>query len=275
MWKLLKFLPRKFLSRLTGWIVHWRGPAFWNQVLIGAFAGLYKINLAEAEKDPWDYRSLGDFFVRKLKPSARPLAAESVIHCADSEILMSGRIESGTCLQAKGKKYHVRELLVDPDWISKFESGYFLTYYLCPTDYHRVHCPVDGYIRRVTYVPGDLWPVHKSAVAEIPGLYLVNERVVVELATEMGAVAVIFVGAMNVGSIELSFDSIVKGNRGQPFTEKIYDIPREIKKGEELGLFRMGSTVITLYSKGFFDRHGRTLLTTKGKVRVNTALTRS
>lgn len=273
MLELLKFLPRKHLSRLTGWIVHWRGPAFWNRLLIGLFAGLYRIDLNEAEKSAWDYPSLGEFFVRRLRAGVRPLASAWAVHCADSRILASGRIEKGLCLQAKGKSYAVKDLLVDPDWIGKFEDGFFATYYLCPTDYHRVHSPVDGYIRRVAYVPGDLWPVHDRAVNEMDGLYLVNERVVVEIATDKGAVAVVFVGALNVGSIELSFDSIVKGNQGRPFLEKTYEIPREIKKGDELGMFRMGSTVVTLFSAEFRQAHAGAL-NLGPLVKVNSALTR-
>lgn len=274
MWKLLKFLPRNLISRWVGRLVHWKGPAFWNHITIAVFAAIYRIHLSEAEKSPWDYPSLGELFVRRLKPGVRPLATTAAVHCADSEILISGRIENGTCLQAKGKKYSVRDFLVDAEWIGKFEDGLFITYYLCPTDYHRVHSPVDGYIRKVTYVPGDLWPVHKEAVSEMEGLYLVNERVVVEIATDLGAVAVVFVGAMNVGSIELSFDSIVKGNDGQPFLEKVYEVPREIKKGEELGMFRMGSTVVTLFSPEFRRRH-EDGMTAVGQVKVNSALTRS
>lgn len=271
MWKLLKFLPRNYISRMTGWIVHWKGPAFFNHISIAVFAAIYRINLSEAEKSPWDYPSLGDFFVRRLKSSARPLAPSEFVHCADSEILMSGPIENGTCLQAKGKKYSVRDLLVDPDWVGKYEGGYFATYYLCPTDYHRVHSPVTGYIRRVTYVPGDLWPVHKSAVTEIEGLYLVNERVIIEIATEMGSVAVVLVGALNVGSIELCFDGLVRGNSGQAFFEKIYEIPKEIKKGAELGMFRMGSTVVTIFPPEFTKQFGKSL-NMSGKVKVNSSV---
>lgn len=254
MWKLLKFLPRKALSRFAGVIMHWRGPFPWPQISIRVFAWLYGINVAEAEKPIGAYQSIGDFFVRHLKPGARPLSKASAVHVADSRILQSGAIQNGQCIQAKGISYSVRDLLVDPDWKDKFEDGYFITYYLCPTDYHRVHSPVEGLIRRAVLVPGDLWPVHDAAVGTIQNLYGVNERVVVEIASDLGAVAVVLVGATNVGSIEMAFDQGLRGNRGLPFTERVYESPREIAKGGELGMFRMGSTAVVLYSKEFRHR---------------------
>lgn len=260
------------MSRFTGTLVHARGP--WAELSIRVFAAFYGINLSEAEKPPSSYPSLGEFFVRKLKPGARPLANVTAVHCADSRILQSGPIEEGGwCLQAKGKKYQVRDFLVDPDWKDKFSGGYFITYYLCPTDYHRVHSPVDGFINKVTYVPGDLWPVHDAAVSMIDGLYNVNERVVVEIATAFGAVACVFVGAMNVGSIELSFDPLIKGNKGMAFAQRTYGA-REIHKGEELGMFRMGSTVVVLFSEEFRRRYSGTLKLGP-VVKVNSALTSS
>ncbi|MBX2986360.1 MAG: phosphatidylserine decarboxylase [Bdellovibrionaceae bacterium] len=257
---------------MVGRLAHWRGPGWWNRLLIGTFAGFYRINLNEAEKSPWSYPSLGEFFVRRLKPGARPVASAAAVHCADSRIVQSGPIVDGWCVQAKGKKYSVRDLLVDPDWKDKFQDGFFATYYLCPTDYHRVHSPVTGLIRKVTYVPGDLWPVHPGALDAIEGLYLVNERVCIEMATDLGAVAVVFVGATNVGSIELSFDPLIKGNRGMSFVERKYDVPKEIQKGQELGLFRMGSTVVVLFSKEFRQRYSGTLRLGP-VVKVNSALT--
>jgi phosphatidylserine decarboxylase len=272
MWNLLKFLPRKFLSRLTGAFVHWRGPGFWARTSVAVFAGIYRINIGEAEKPLWDYPSIGDFFVRRLKPGARPVANAAAVHCSDSRILQSGPIVDGACVQAKGKKYSVQDFLVDPNWKEKFRDGYFVTYYLCPTDYHRVHSPVDGVIRKVTYVPGDLWPVHEGAVNEIEGLYLVNERVVIDIASDLGAVAVVLVGATNVGSIELSFENLIKGNRGLPFAERVYDNGKDIKKGDELGMFRMGSTVVVLFSEDFRHKFSGTLKLGP-VVKVNSALT--
>lgn len=272
MWKLLKFLPRKWLSRATGAFVHWRGPFPWPQLSIRFFAWVYGINVGEAEKALGHYPSIGEFFVRRLKPGARPVSTASAVHPADSRILQSGVIKNGWCIQAKGIQYSVRDLLVDPDWKDKFEDGYFVTYYLCPTDYHRVHSPVDGFIRRAALVPGDLWPVHDAAVASMGGLYGVNERVVIEIASDLGAVAVVLVGATNVGSIETAFDPALRGNRGMAFTERLYEPPKEIRKGDELGLFRMGSTAVVLYSEDFRHRFSGGLRLGP-VVKVNSALT--
>lgn len=273
MWKLLKFLPRNALSRWTGLFMHWKGPRVWAELSIRGFAAMYGIDLKEAEKPVSGYDSIGDFFVRRLKPGARPVANAAAVHCADSRILQAGGIEEGGwCLQAKGKKYQIRDFLVDNDWKDKYARGFFVTYYLCPTDYHRVHSPVDGLITKVTYVPGDLWPVHLAAVSEIEGLYCVNERVIVEIATEFGAVAVVFVGATNVGSIELAFDPAVLGNRGLPHSERRYEPAKDIRKGQELGLFRMGSTVVVIFPEEFRHRYSATLKLGP-VVRVNTALT--
>lgn len=274
MWKLLKFLPRKAVSRAVGGFVHWRGPRIWAFISIHVFALIYRINLREIEKSVWQYPSLGEFFVRRLKKGVRPIAPVTAVHCADSVIFEAGPIgEGGRCLQAKGRSYMLRDFLVDAEWKDKYAGGFFVSYYLCPTDYHRVHSPVDGFIRKVTYVPGDLWPVHKSAV-EFMDIYGVNERVIVEIVTELGAVAVVFVGAMNVGSIELAFDPGVRGNFSFPFIEKVYETPKEIRKGDELGAFRMGSTVVVLLSEEYRLQFAGSFRLGP-KVRVNSALTSS
>jgi phosphatidylserine decarboxylase len=251
-----KFLPRNHLSYFVGKLVHWRGPRAWAQLTIELFAKFYNINLQEAELPVGEYPSLGDFFVRKLKPGLRPVAGATVVHPADSQISQNGPITAGKLIQAKGREYFVRELLANSEAQIKYENGYFITYYLCPTDYHRVHSPVDGMIQRVTHIPGELWPVNKWSVENIHDLFSVNERIVVELATEVGPVAVIFVGATNVGKIELSFDPSFVGNQMTLSKNRVveYRTPIEIKKGEELGLFRMGSTIVMVYGEDFVNR---------------------
>jgi phosphatidylserine decarboxylase len=248
-----KYLPRNHLSYFIGKLVHWRGPRFWAQLTIEIFASIYKINLSEAELPIQAYPSLGDFFVRKLKPGRRPISADSaVVHPADSEISQHGPIIEGRLIQAKGREYFLQELLANAEAPARYENGYFVTYYLCPTDYHRVHSPVDGDIQRVTHVPGELWPVNKWSVENIHGLFSVNERIIVELATELGPVAVVFVGATNVGQIVLSFDASFRGNQLKLTENRVveYGEPIKVKKGQELGMFRMGSTVVVVYGEG-------------------------
>lgn len=268
----VRLLPRRQLSRWVGSLVHLPLPWPFSEITVRAFAWWYQIRLDEASRPTRQYASIGELFVRELKPGVRPLASSPAVHPADSRINQSGPIQEGWLVQAKGKRYKAQEFLADPNWKEKFQNGYFITYYLCPTDYHRVHSPVRGLIRRVVHIPGDLWPVNDESVGGIPELFIKNERVVVEIATDFGSVAVVFVGATNVGSIELAFDPSIRGNKGQTeIFEKTYSPPREIEQGQELGLFRMGSTVVVLYPEDF-TRSYSALLKLGPQVRVNSAL---
>lgn len=219
--------------------------------IIKLFAQAYHINLEEAEKPIEEYTSLGDFFVRRLKPGVRPLGTTWNTHPADSVITQAAVIQGGRLIQAKNKTYHVNDLLADLQGLSKYEEGVFLTYYLCPTDYHRVHSPVTGVIQKITHIPGQLWPVNAWSTENIPELFSVNERVCVEIKTDRGLVNVVFVGATNVGQIQLFVDSEIHGNQlvlSKNLVKDSLNIP--IEKGQELGQFRMGSTVVMLYQKG-------------------------
>lgn len=249
-----KFLPRNHLSYLVGKLVHWRGPRIWADITIRVFAKIYNINLDEAEKPVSGYPSLGEFFVRRLKPGVRPVAeTAAAVHPADSQISQSGRIHGGKLVQAKGKDYSVQDLLANSEALKTYQNGFFITYYLCPTDYHRVHAPVSGLITKVTHIPGELWPVNKWSVENIHDLMSVNERIVVEIASDYGPASVVFVGATNVGQIELSFDPSFRGNQLNMSKTRVveYKTPMSIEKGDELGMFRMGSTIIMVYPEAF------------------------
>jgi len=267
-----RYLPKRRLSRWVGQLVHWEGPSFWTRPAIRIFAWLYNIDLDEAEKPYYEYPSIGEFFVRRLKAGLRPVASSWAVHPADSRITQSSAMDDGTLIQAKGITYNLEEFTQDPDCQKKWSGGYFLTYYLCPTDYHRVHSPVEGKITRVRYIPGELWPVNEWSTTNVRDLFTVNERVVVEIETDLGPVGVVFVGATNVGHIVLSFDESVRGNAVNPqMIDKTYNPPIAVKKGDELGMFRMGSTVVMLYPPHFrqkFERH----LDLGPAVRVNAAL---
>lgn len=249
-----KFLPRNHLSYLVGKLVHWRGPRIWADITIRVFAKIYNINLDEAEKPVSGYPSLGEFFVRRLKAGVRPVAeTAAAVHPADSQISQSGRIHGGKMVQAKGKDYSVQDLLANSEALKTYQNGFFITYYLCPTDYHRVHAPVSGLITKVTHIPGELWPVNKWSVENIHDLMSVNERIVVEIASDYGPASVVFVGATNVGQIELSFDPSFRGNQLNMSKTRVveYKTPMSIEKGDELGMFRMGSTIIMVYPEAF------------------------
>ena len=242
-----RFLPKNHLSYAVGKLVHLKLPAFINTWIMAAFAKAYRINLQEAEFSIEKYPSLGEFFIRKLKPGVRPLGTTWALHPADAVITQAARIHSGKLIQAKDKTYSLKQFTAGDDALTKWDNGIFLTYYLCPTDYHRVHSPVSGTIKKVVHIPGALWPVNEWSTVNIEELFSINERVLVEIETDRGLVGVMFVAATNVGQIILSFDSEVVGNQ---FTknkiEKNYSL--KINKGDELGAFRMGSTVVMLYA---------------------------
>jgi phosphatidylserine decarboxylase len=248
----LRYLPRKLLSRLVGWFVHLRLPAALNQALMRWFAERYRISLDEAEFPLESYPSLGEFFTRRIRMELRPLSDSALVHPADAVVSQAGPIQEGRLLQAKGKTYDLQGLTGKMKGAEDYLGGTFLTYYLCPTDYHRVHSPVDGQILRYVHIPGDLWPVNTWSVGAIDRLFEVNERVVVEIQSSQGKCLVVFVGATNVGSISLTIVPGFKSNQGQKrIKEIIFDQPVKIDKGSELGIFHMGSTVIMVYEKSW------------------------
>lgn len=244
-----RFLPKNHLSYIVGLLVHIKLPGFLNRLIIANFAKAYRINLDEAELYYGQYPSLGEFFVRKLKPGIRPVGSSWALHPADSVITQAAQMTDGKLIQAKGKTYSVESFTKDPKALEKYSNGTFLTYYLCPTDYHRVHSPVTGEIKRAVHIPGALWPVNSWSTDNVHELFSVNERVLVEIQTDRGLVGVMFVGATNVGQIILSFDAEIIGNQllSGAVKERVYT-GLQINKGDELGMFRMGSTIVMLYA---------------------------
>jgi phosphatidylserine decarboxylase len=250
MW-ILYVLPKKLMSYWVGRLMHLKLPKPMARWAIRTFGNFYQINFDEAERSYESYDSIGDFFVRRLKDGARPIAESPLLHPADSLIAQIGPIQEGRCIQAKGKTYSVAELCGDPEAEARFHEGLFVTYYLCPTDYHRVHSPVDGQVVKARHIPGHLWPVNNWSANQIDNLFAVNERVILEIESRLGPCVMIFVGATNVGQIRLEFDPeiITNVDRKTETREKVYSPPVEIKKGQELGAFYMGSTVVMLYPK--------------------------
>lgn len=249
-----RFLPRRRLSQWIGAVVHWKGPKFWAEWSVKIFANYYKINLNEAEHAIEKYPSIGAFFTRHLKAGLRPVATDALVtHPADSKLTQWGALKHGHLIQAKGKLYSGLSFLANEELYEKLHHGLFMTYYLCPTDYHRVHSPLDGEILEVIHVPGDLWPVNEWSTENIHEVFNLNERIIVVIQTQWGPVALVFVGATNVGSIHLSFDKSFVGN--DPTQLEIrhhkYENPKAIKKGDELGYFAMGSTVVMIYPEEF------------------------
>lgn len=249
---MMPLLPKNDLSHWVGRLVHKQIPGPVGRKSVEWFAKYYNIDLNEAEHPISHYKSIGELFIRRLKPGARPVG-EGIVHPADSQITEAGTIEHLQLIQAKGKNYTVAELLRSGHYAADFEGGSFLTYYLCPTDYHRVHSPVDGEIVWSCHVPGELWPVNNWSVNAIHNLFAVNERVVVMIETPKGKAALVMVAATNVGNMMMCFDeSINTKYRGaeRAVKERAYNPAKPVHRGEEVGVFHMGSTVIMLYEKG-------------------------
>ena len=234
-----------------GFGVHLRLPKPFRPLAIAWFAKRYGIDLSEAEFPLGHYTSIGDFFVRRLKPGLRPIGSAFFVHPADSLLTQKGTLTEGRLIQAKGKDYQLNEFL-GPVPADPYLHGEFATYYLCPRDYHRVHSPVEGEVLKVAHIPGELWPVNAWSTERIENLFLKNERVVIEIQTKNGAVAVVFVGATNVGQVSLAFWPEFRGislDKTQSWI-KNFALPVKIEKGQELGAFHMGSTVVVCLSPG-------------------------
>lgn len=245
-------LPKRRLSDWVGRFVHRPLPPPLARVSVALFAKLYHLDMAEAELPLAQYPTIGALFVRRLKPGARPIGPGPV-HPADARITECGQVAGGTLIQCKGRDYTLAELLVRPEVAARFEHGSFLTYYLCPTDYHRVHAPVDGEVVWSCHVPGERWPVNAWSVRTIARLFCVNERVITLIEAPQGPVAVVMVAATNVGNITMSYDDAITTtvrHPAHPVTARCYQPPKPLRRGAELGVFRMGSTVIVLFAPG-------------------------
>lgn len=218
-------------------------------------------NVEEAEKPISEYGSVNAFFVRHLRVGARrwPSDPELLVAPTDGAFGAAGRIENGTLIQAKGINYTATELLGgDSDQAAIFEGGQFVTIYLAPRNYHRIHTPLPGHVVRARHVPGRLLPVNVPAVNSIDGLFSRNERLICTVAGALGPVAVVAVGAYNVGRISTAFDPAWSGrvggwitNRGAPPPElRSYRDPIPVAAGDELMAFHLGSTVVILIGPG-------------------------
>jgi phosphatidylserine decarboxylase len=243
---LLLRLPQGALSRLTGRLADLRIPRRFRGTVNRTFAALVGIRTEEAERPPRRYRSVGDFFVRRLRPGARDWSGPGPGSPVDGVVGQMGTIHEGLALQAKGLAYSVAELMDGVPW----EGGRYLTIYLSPRHYHRIHWPVDGAVSQAVSVPGRLLPVNAAAVRSIPDLFPRNERLVVRMEADPGPVALVAVGAFNVGRISATFEpEWAEGatNRKGPRDPRRYDPPVAVERGGEAGAFHLGSTVILLF----------------------------
>jgi phosphatidylserine decarboxylase len=246
-------VPQHLLSRGIGALAATEIDWIKNP-LIRAFIKQFDVNMSEAQRqNAEDFRCFNDFFTRELQQGARPLASgdNMILSPADGAVSQLGPIENGRIFQAKGQDYSLIELLGgDSDRAAPFMGGQFSTIYLSPKDYHRVHMPVTGTLREMIYVPGDLFSVNQTTAENVPRLFSRNERVVAIFDTELGQMAMVLVGAMIVAAVETIWHGLVTPpKRELRVTSYPSPEPITIEKGEEMGRFLLGSTVVLCFEK--------------------------
>lgn len=253
-------MPKHLLSRLVGKFAAARAGWF-TQVFIRWFIRQYKVDMSEAiHESPKAYKTFNAFFTRYLKPELRPLKTEKneLAHPVDGAISQLGDIEAGRIFQAKGHDYSLQELLGGSEEDAKpFIDGKFATIYLAPKDYHRIHMPCDGVLKKMIYVPGDLYSVNPLTAANVPNLFARNERVVAIFDTEVGPMSMVLVGATIVASIGTVWSGTVTPPTGGRIQSWSYPTSGHaaihLKKGEEMGHFKLGSTVILTFTENSVD----------------------
>lgn len=250
----LYFIPHYLFSRLTYIITRTRHPL--TTFLIRFYIKFFKVNMQEASKQkPDDYKTFCEFFTRKLKPGIHKInkSKNAIVSSCDGKILEYGKIKDNKFLQVKGKTISINEIMFyDKKIQNQYIDGSFVTIYLSPKDYHRVHMPFDGKLERTIHIPGRLFSVATHAVKQIKNLYCKNERLVCNFKNLDSKFAVIFVAAINVSSIETSW----RGEISPPYPKKTIttDYMKKkvmLSKGDEVGMFKSGSTVILLFDRKY------------------------
>lgn len=245
-------MPQLYLTRLAGWLANQKWGAV-THFMIKMFAKKYNVDMSEAAKPDFDqYATFNEFFIRELKEEARKINENPTALClpADGRISQCGEISDELLLQAKGHFYSLRDLLADDtDLTQTFRNGTFATTYLSPRDYHRVHMPCDATLRKMIYVPGALFSVNPFLNSHIPNLLARNERVICLFDTEFGPMVQILVGATITASISTVWAGVINPPRVKEVKTWTYEGESAVKlsKGQEMGAFRLGSTVINLF----------------------------
>lgn len=262
---LQRVLPQHALSRLSGVLAN---SARLSRPLIRTFSAIYSVRLDDAERrSPDEYRTFNDFFTRALTATARPLAPPpALLAPADGTVSQLGAVDAGRLLQAKGMRYDLASLLCDPLAERTFDGGWFATIYLAPSDYHRVHAPLDGTLVQSVAVPGQLFSVNAATEASIERLFCRNERLVMRFETPHGPYALVMVGALIVASIETVFDTPPSPYRVQHTSRH----DRAFRRGDEVGRFLLGSTAIVVVPRGMVTPSARLAIGTR--VRMGEAL---
>jgi len=242
-------LPKKLLTVFAGWVANLHGGGF-THWLIRWFIKKYKVKMEEAAEPRVEaYATFNDFFTRALREGARPIAIAPFVCPVDAAISQFGPIEHDQIFQAKGHSYSTRALVGgDQSLAHRFDHGHFATLYLAPKDYHRIHMPCEGRLKRMIYIPGDLFSVNPLTARHVPSLFARNERVVCEFECAHGPMVMVLVGATIVGSMATVWHGTINPPRTREPREWRYDQQDILlAQGDEMGRFLLGSTVILLF----------------------------
>lgn len=246
-------LPKQILTLIMGVFANCKQPWLKN-FFIQHFIQRYGVDMRLAEQEePSIYACFNDFFIRHLKPSLRPITPTGLASPVDGVLSQFGALHRGLFIQAKGHQYQIDELLAcEKSQAEVFYQGQFATFYLSPKDYHRIHMPIDGKLRQMIYVPGQLFSVQPATAQGIPKLFARNERLVIFFDTPLGVMAMILVGAVIVGAMNTVWHGDVQRGKHR----KVYDYlstdtqPVILSRGQEMGHFKLGSTVILAFAEG-------------------------
>ncbi len=250
-------LPRFWMTALIYRLARIRNRRF-KDLFIQRFIGLYKVDIDEVKSEvPGGFATFNDFFIRELEAGARPIDPDpaAVVSPVDGTVSSAGAIHGNRIFQAKGHDYSLEDLLAtDLHEARRYVDGAYATIYLAPYNYHRVHAPLDGRITAARYLPGDLFSVNTATATHVPGLFRRNERLALHFDSASGPWVLVFVGALNVGSITTPWTGEVRPRRnGVVESIDLADGPQQVAKGDLLGWFNMGSTVILLTPPGACD----------------------
>lgn len=249
----VRLLPKSLFSEAVGWGARRRLPRPLRRLAYTGFARAVGANLDEVELPLAEYPTFGDFFARSLRPGVRETVADPKTLACPSDGAMGavGESRDGVLVQAKGHDYQIDDLLVDEEAAARVRGGAYATIYLSPRDYHRVHSPADAEWLGYDYVPGHQYPVNPTWVARQPNLFARNERLVFHLRAPCGSIELVMVGATGVGNMCLADGVETRTFRHQPGPVRVrFQTPREVLRGDELGSFQLGSTVILLFEPG-------------------------
>jgi phosphatidylserine decarboxylase len=267
--QVIRVLPRAGISRVMGRLADHAWTPGLGRAVVGLYSRFYDVDFGECERrDGW--ASFDDFFTRALRPGVRPLAADpaTIVCPADGRIESMARVDEASTFMVKGRPYRVEELVGDADEARRFAGGFGCVVYLSPRDYHRVHSPIEGTIRRIRSFPGDYFPVNSVGIAHVPNLFARNRRVAIEIdappESGLGRVTVVLVVAMIVGRITVTgIDA-----HDVPLGDHRFETPLRVARGGEIGMFHLGSTAVVFLEKSAAGRW----LAAEGGVRYGEAL---